>query len=220
MNAKLFTVISGDMVRSRLISQRNRFSQKLGLVLETTNNEFHEELFAPITVTKGIDEISAVLKRPDLSYLICRTLNSRIYPHFFRFAIVTDVLDVGLNTRDARQMDGNAFHLASHMLLLGKKKNKPYFFKVSADTKELDSLLEELTNLIHITRLSWTPKQYRMIQLYCKLENQVEVAKKLKITQQAVSDSLKKSNFEDLKVSEESVDALLKTKLIYKLKSL
>ncbi|MDD5700906.1 MAG: SatD family protein [Dehalococcoidales bacterium] len=220
MNTHVFTVISGDLVRSRDISQRDAFSEKLSETLKDVNREFHDEIFAPLTVTKGIDEISAVLKKPELSYRICRSLNERIHPHSFRFAIVTGTLDVAIEAHDARQMDGKAFHTASGLLLAGKKKDGLYFFKVSGSVTEMDSLLEELALLIHIIRQNWTSRQYRIIQLYSELGNQFEVANRLKITQQAVSDSLKKSHFQDLKRAEESIEAMLKTDLINKLNSL
>jgi len=220
MNTQLFTVISGDLVRSRDISQRDAFSEKLNKTLEAVNRDFDDEIFAPLTVTKGIDEISAVLKKPGLSYRICRSLNDRIRPHSFRFAIVTGALDVAIEAHDARQMDGSAFHTASGLLLAGKKKDGLYFFKVGGSVTEVDSLLEDLALLIHIIRQNWTPRQYRIIQLYSGLGNQFEVASRLKITQQAVSDSLRKSHFQDLKRAEESIEAMLKTDLINKLNSL
>ena len=211
MNTKLFTVLSGDMVRSRQLSQRNDFYREFNLVLKSINDEFNNEFYAPLTVTKGIDEISAVLNRPDKSYLIGRTLNNKIYPQFFRFAIVTDVLDVALNTHDARQMDGKAFHIASDLLLSNKNKQQPYYFQVKATANELNSLLEELANLIHLIRMNWTLKEHRTIQLYSDIKNQAKVANQLRITQQAVSDSLKKSHYKDLLKAEQAIDALLKT---------
>ncbi|MCK4404780.1 MAG: hypothetical protein KAW02_06780 [candidate division Zixibacteria bacterium] len=206
---KIFTIIVGDLVGSRNVSGRQPLSHKIRLVIDHITKEFRKEFYAPLALTRGIDELSGVLKRPNMSYRICRHLNEGVYPHLFRFAVVRGTLDIAITSKDARRMDGPAFHTGADMIQRAKKKNLYYCFNLGFQFEEFNLWLTELANLLHILRSGWTKHQRRVVQFYERFGNQKAVAKELGITQQAVSDSLRQAHWKELKRVETIIDGVL-----------
>lgn len=215
-DTKEFTIIVGDLVRSRDIPDRDQFSIKLQSTITKLFEEFFEEFHAPLVLTQGIDELSGVLKQPDKSYRICTLLNERLYPHQFRFAIVRGAIDVAINSEDARQMDGPGFHLAADVIQLAKKENRYYYFKLGFQLPEHDRLITELANLIHLIRSNWSRHQRHIVDLYVKFKHQKTVAEKLGITQQAVSDALQHAFWWDIKQALYVLETILESTNTYK----
>src|SRR4030042_177321 len=208
MDNGYFTVIVGDLVNSRLVEDRNRFQKEVNTTLLSIKNDFKSEFYAPLKQTLGIDEISGVLKNPALSYKICRMLNYAINPLQFRFAIVRDTLDVSIDSQDAGKMDGAAFHIASNLLGKGTRSRGIYRFQISSDTS-INSILNNLTELIQILRSDWTDHQRRIFDLYMKHRKQRAVGEILNITQPAVSEALKKTHWREINAAEDSIDKIL-----------
>ena len=211
-NNKYFTVIIGDLVKSRKITSRQEIAEKLHTVIRDISGQFNDELYAPLVLTKGMDELSGVLIRPKVSYRICELLNDRLIPYFFRFAIVRGKIDVGVPTRDARQMDGSAFHEASGLIQNAKKKNLSYCFELNLKYSQFSEAVTELANLIHIMKCGWSNHQLDVVRLYEKLQKQELVAEKLDITQQAVSEALKKAHWREIKRAEKTIEKILNYK--------
>ena len=208
--SKIFIIIAGDLVGSRNVSHRQQLSDKIRSVIDQITREFRDEFYAPPVLTRGIDELSGVFKRPNMSYRICKLLNDGIYPYLFRFALVRGVLDVAVDSRDASRMDGPAFHIAADLIQRAKKENLYYCFNLELfQVKEFDQWLDEFTNLIHIVRSDWTEHQRKVVQLYERLENQQAVARELGITQQAVSDALGQAHWKEVTRAENIVDRIL-----------
>jgi hypothetical protein len=204
-----YTVIVGDLIRSRRDSDRKRLARAVPLALSQANRVFSDEFYAPLVQTQGIDTISGVLKRPGTSYKICRSVNERILPNAFRFAVACGRLDVGLGSRDAAKIDGPAFHVAADLVERAKQQNLYYAFALGEESGELETLLTVLASVIHIARGTWTTRQRRVVKLYEELGTQKAVARKLGITQQAVSDALVKSSHKELVRAEEVVTLVL-----------
>jgi len=206
MESKVFTVIVGDLLHSRESSGRRQLSHKIRLAIDYLSREFREEFSAPLILTRGIDELSGVLKRANMSYRICTFLNEQVYPHLFRFAVVRGRLDIAINSKDASRIDGPAFHTAADMIQRAKKKNLYYCFNLGFRFAEFDPWLNELANLLHILRSGWSGHQRRVVQLYKKFGSQKSVAKELGITQQAVSDALRQAHWKEVKRAENMID--------------
>ena len=220
MENNQFTVIIGDLIDSRKISDRDVFSGTLNSVLKSVTILFKSAFYAIPNLT-GIDGLSVVLYEPAMSYKFCRAFNERIYPEQFRFAIVNGKLDVGVESRESGKMDGIAFHKASGLIESMKisrnknininektNKNKYYRFEIKEEGR-FNEILDELTNLTHLFRMGLTGRQRDVFYAYSMLRNQTEVANKLGITQQAVSISLRRAHYEDITRAEEFVDILL-----------
>ena len=219
--SKIFTIIVGDLVRSRNISDRQELSQKIRLAIDSISKKFQKEFYAPLVLTRGIDELSGVFNQFNMSYQICRLLNEKMYPHVFRFAIVRGTLDVDITSKDARRMDGPAFHTAAAMIQRCKKENLYYCFNLGDQFKQYNLILDGLTNFLHFLQNHyWTNHQRRVVKLYKRLGKQKAVANKLGITQQAVSEALRKAHWKELKQLESSIDAVLEEYISNKLNDL
>lgn len=207
--SKIFTVVVGDLVQSRTKSDRQQLSRKIHWAINHLSKRFQKELYAPFTLTRGIDELSGVLKQPAKSYLICRLINEEVHPQLFRFAIARGSLDVAVSSKDAGRMDGYAFHVASNLIQHAKKNKLYYLFSLRSKYPELDALLNESVNLIYTLSKKWSVHQRRVVQLYKKFNRQKRVAKELNITQQAVSDALQQANWKNLHQIETSINRIL-----------
>lgn len=164
MDAKMFTVIVGDLVDSRNNLRRQEMYRKICLAIRRLAKKFHDEFYAPIILTRGTDELSGTLKRPDLSYQICRQLNDEIYPQLFRFAIVRGPLDIAIDSKDASKMDGQAFHIAADIIHHAKKKNLCYYFNLGDQFAGFDPWLTIMANTLHILRSGWSNHQRMVIK--------------------------------------------------------
>lgn len=201
----MFTIIVGDLVRSRESSGRQQISRKIRLTIGRVSRDFRDEFYAPLVLTRGIDEVCGVLKRPDMSYRICSLVNQAVSPRVFRFAVVRGALDIAVASKDARTMDGPAFHVAADMIQQAKKRNLFYSFDLASEFADLDPWLSEVANLLQILRSSWSKHQLRVVRLYEQLGSQKAAANKLSITQQAVSDALRQAHWRELKRAEDLI---------------
>ncbi len=169
--SKSFTIIVGDLVRSRTTSGRQQLSYKIRSEIDCLCKKFRREFYAPLILTRGVDELSGVFKQTDMSYRICRFLNERIYPRSFRFAVARGTLDIAISSKDARRMDGPAFHTAADMIQRAKKGNFYYCFNLGFQFAELDLWLTESANLLHIIRSGWSDHQRRVAQFFRILQH-------------------------------------------------
>lgn len=121
---KLYGVITMDVVKSRLIKDRQDFQQKLINHLETLNIENSDLIVSPGTVTLG-DEWQIIINEPykayDMVYEFQRFLwdeNAELYAGIGVGALSTSVY------ADIRRMDGACFNLAREALILAKQGKK------------------------------------------------------------------------------------------------
>lgn len=206
------TVIVGDLVSSRRIENRHLASKTIRAAMARVNRRYAKDLYASLTLTRGIDELSGVLQRSDSAYRICCDLNEALAPQAFRFAIVRSDLDVAVRSKDAAKMDGKAFHRAADMIAMAKRMGQHFRFDLDFRHHELNLWITELANLAHILRSEWTDHQRRLVELYTKMDNQEAVAKKLGITQQAVSVGLRQAHWKEVERAERLVDRALESR--------
>lgn len=214
--SRIFTIIVGDLVGSRRNSDRQELARKIPLLIYDISKEYGKEFYVPLIQTRGIDEISGVLKQSSMSYRICRLINEGLYPNVFRFAVVRGTLDIAVSFKDIRRMDGPAFHTAADTIKRAKKEKLYYCFNLGPRFAELNLLINELTNLLHILRSDWSNHQRRVVQFYEKFGSQKAVAKKLGITQQAISHALRQARWKKLKRAENMIDRILEKHGSYK----
>jgi len=200
-------VLLGDVVASRTITNRAAFQRTL-LEAGREVNERYPDIYAGFKILKGVDEFGCALATITDSYRLITTLLARLYPNAARFVLVYDYVDTGLKTRDVSIMDGPAFHKASEMLLSLKKSK--LLFDMSVQDEVLDASLFGLINLILITKNTWSPRQFQIVEEYRKHKLQAEIAADLGISQQAVSKTLARTMWKELEIIEEKLDYALK----------
>ncbi len=202
-------VVLGDVVSSRRLVDRREFQNKLEKTCEEINKVYAEDIYADFKILKGTDEIAGVLSDLSNIYKIVSTIQEQLYPNYMRFAVVLDHIDTALESRDAALMDGPAFHKASD--IMNKLKKSKLMFDMSVSDKIIDTAISGQINLILLLKKNWSPKQRLIVGEYEKTKNQSKIAKKLGITQQAVSKILGRSMWKEIKMIESKLNQILRS---------
>ena len=203
MRQKLY-VLLGDVVSSRRIDDRDMFQRKLEEAYKKVNNTYSEDIYANFKILKGIDDIGGVLLTMSNCFNIIDSILEQLYPNLMRFVLVLDYIDVGLDTKNVIRMDGPAFHKASD--LINSLKKSKLLFDMSVKDKIIDNAIAGQINLILLLKKKWSRKQYQIVREYKKVKNQQEVAMKLGISQQAVSKTLNRSMWKEIKHIEKNLN--------------
>lgn len=204
---KKFYVLLGDVISSRRISDRERFRNKFEEILEKINTAYVEDIFADFKVLKGIDEIGGVLFTMSNIYKIINEILEQLHPNLIRFVLIFDYIDTGMETFDISKMDGPAFHKASDTMNTLKKSK--LMLEMSVSDKIIDTAITGQINLILLTKKNWSSKQHQIVREYKSTNNQDDVAKKLGITQQAVSKTLNKVMWKEIFLIEEKLNNII-----------
>lgn len=210
MNSRVLTVIVGDLVGSRKVRNRAELSRAVLRAIVQIDEAFRDAFHAPAELTRGVDEISAVLYDPGLSYRICTHLNEELHPHELRFAVVRGLIDVNVSSGDASSMDGPAFHRAADLVERAREKNRAILFDLGLKPPALEEALNEVVNLCHVLRRSWTDRQREAVTLYRRLGRQDLVAERLGVTQPGISRLLSKAHWTEIRHAETWIDTVLK----------
>jgi hypothetical protein len=182
-------VLLTDVVGSRKIKDRATFEKIFAQAIATANREFEYDLILPMKGWKGLDEQAAMIGDPKCLYRLADLLNNLLAPVQLRLSIVKHEVDVLPADKDIRSADGPAFHEAAAQMLQLKKEG--LLFGILSGDRETDEPLAVSINLLLLQKEAWTRKQRAIYTAYCQTGNQEAVAKKLSVSQQAVSKALK-----------------------------
>jgi len=207
MERKLF-VVQGDIIDSRKIKNRDEFQCKLESVCNCVNANFEEDIYGNFKIIKGIDEIEGVLKKISNIYKIVTKIQEFISPHKIRFIVVYGNINTAVDSKNVEKMDGPAIHKATDRIMKLKKSN--FLFDIDTENSIIDPFLKGQINLLMFYKSRWTKREKQIAKNYTVYKKQTLVAEKLSITQQAVSDSLRKINWEEINLVEEELNQVLK----------
>lgn len=200
---KLYAVIIGDVSGSKQLSGRNRYQTQLFMksAIVQINEEFHEHIEAPFTITKG-DEFQGLLTDLEAAFRIVLALEKLTFPTRLRFGIgIGNVYKMG--GRLPIEMDGPAFHRANAALNYAKKKKYAYYMKTNNEA--VDMLANTVFQLITAIKQRWNERHYRLYWRYKDLGTYRQVAEMEQVTPQAVCDTLKNTRALNVKSAEESL---------------
>jgi hypothetical protein len=200
-----------DLVGSRTIKNRKGLSRTIGLALSDAASAHAAEWHAPLAIARGLDELSALMTRPDRAFDVAVALNLAIWPHRFRFSLASGTVDVGLETARAPAMDGSAFHRASDGLRRAKQFDLPFAVVAPELPAEVSRLVEELARLHGILMADWTRSRARTVAAFRGLGSQKRVAGELGVTQQSVSEALRRARNGEMLAAEEAIRTWLRT---------
>lgn len=182
-------VLLTDVVGSRKIKDRNTFEKKLAEAMQNVQKQHADVFEMPIQVWKGLDETAAMLKEPWKLYKIMDSIDEGIAPFKMRFVLVKGTVDVAPQNNDISKADGEVFHMAAARMFELKKEGLK--FSCLTGNEAFDKAWQTQINLLWLVKESWTERQRKIYRLYCETGLQDEVAKRLKISQQNVSKTLK-----------------------------
>ena len=182
-------VLLGDVVASRKIKARKKFESRMAAAVQHVLQHHGDAFEMPLKTWKGLDEVAALLKKPEKAYPIIDAIQQGIYPERMRFVMVQDAVDILPATRDVTQADGPAFHKAAALMLVLKAKG--LLFGCDTGEGKRDKAWATQLNLLLLVKQDWTERQRKIFGTYLKTGRQEEVARQMKMTQQGVSKTLR-----------------------------
>ncbi len=182
-------ILLSDIAGSRNITDRKRFEKKLAATLQQVQQQYADVFEMPIQVWKGLDETAAMLRAPWQLYNVMDAVDEGIAPLTMRFVLVRGRVDTMPEDGNISKADGEAFHIAAARMLELKKEDLK--FSCATGDADFDAAWQGQLNLLWLLKRGWTARQRIIYRMYRETALQDVVAKKLGISQQTVSKTLK-----------------------------
>ena len=195
-------IIRGDMIKSREVDEKEEFWEKIDKNIEKINKEFKEKLLFNLEIFKG-DEITGICSNSRDAYIISSRLIEHLHPLKIRVVISEGDLDENRKTDRLNELDGEVFWNAS-IAMNQLKKSKRYMSIIITD-RSTNRILTSLADILTELKYDWTSKEKEIIQVYESKRNQKRSAKKLKISQQSISDGLKRAKYKQIREAEKAL---------------
>lgn len=177
-------VLIADIVSSRKIKDRDKIQERLNTLLKKINKE-SRSILSPMTITLG-DEFQCVYSSADEIFMHIWKILNTAYPEEIRFSFGIGKITTSINKLQAIGMDGPAFYEAREGLT--QLKQDGYLFNVRHSNNNSDVINFVRNSLFLISyNIGWWKKNRINIMSLLADDMQVKaIAKKLKITEQAV----------------------------------
>ena len=184
---RIYSVITADLVESRQIVDRANAQERLSRIVKTLNAKLAQALVAPFMVTLG-DEIQGMLGDVRETQAAVAGIHGVFHPREISIGIGVGPIATKL-ARRVTEMDGPAFLNSRTALEIAKKKR----LEVVVQTGDVraDDILNAVYSLVVGIKARWTKTQWQRVNLYRELETVEGVARRLGVTKQSVSKSLR-----------------------------
>jgi hypothetical protein len=183
-----------DVVGSRKLPDRPGFGHHLESLIETLNQRHASVLQSPLMISKGIDTLVAVLANASGIFPLALELMLGLKPHVVRLSFAAGEIDVNPGLHEARLMDGPAFHFAARQIERLERDHE--LLGICGFGPSMDLLLQPAAALFGQSIMQLTSHQANIMLLYRVMGSQEAVAERLAISQQAVSDALRKARYD------------------------
>jgi hypothetical protein len=195
----------GDMVRSRSIQDYAEARRQVTQALARANRRFARALWAPLELTKGVDEFSGVAQDPAAIFDLLADLNLALHPRAFRLGVGWGEV-VAFGRHGAGAMEGSGFHRASAAQARARRDHLPLALELGLGPGSLSGVLagaiEAAAALDAALRSEWTPAIAEVVRELAGAEGrsrtQAELARKSRRSQQAISQLLIRSRWREL----------------------
>ena len=117
-----FLVITGDVVSSREISNRERLQKKLASLCEEVNKKFKEFIVVKFSITIG-DEIQGLIRKNSPLLQITGYFEENLYPYKMRFGAGEGSISTNFYNTTS-QMDGECFFNSRQAIINAEKEKR------------------------------------------------------------------------------------------------
>ncbi len=209
--SQTFFVLVADLVASRRALRRSDLAVRLETCLRQLASSV--DWRAPLMSTRGLDELSGVLHCPQAAFDVMHAVNLVVWPQRFRFALAAGTLDVGLASTVAADMDGPAFHRAADTLARVRRERLAVGFDLPGIGAAQMRMAEALAGLHQAIVEHWTTAIAATVAAYeqpcgkvdAQAATQAQAARRLGISQQAVSAALRRARVAELVVARDAL---------------
>ncbi len=182
---KLYIVIIGDIIRSRLQQERAALQKRFQTALGYSALKFADRVISPPTLTIG-DEFQVVLPADGPVFDLLAQFEFSMNYTPFRYGFGLGAIATQINRKAAIGMDGPAFYNARASLESAREKGFIYHFKGAgaAQTQSINLLLHWMS----LRRASWKLLKKQCYYLYHhRRMKQKDIAHRLEVSQPAIS---------------------------------
>jgi len=202
-----YCVVIGDISKSRELGDRAAIQRRFKAAIEEINQRFTDFIVSRFLVTIG-DEFQGVLNDVANSYDVIVAMRELLYPVQFVFGVGVGTITTEI-APEAIGMDGPAFHNARAALEEGKEEG--YEVRYRGLGEPFDYLINAMLVLIEALKRRWTERQFKVISIYRQTGSQAEVARRLKVSRAAISQTLAAAGWDAVAVGEDALRRLLST---------
>lgn len=207
----MYYALAADLIASRNAPARPELSVEIEQALVDAAEDYAAEWHAPPVTARGLDEVSAVLLRPTHAFDVVVRINETVWPSRFRFALASGAIDIAADSRDAAAMDGPAFHRAADAIAKIDASGDPLGLDLDDANPQATAMAMCLARLHAELLRDRTKAQHAVVRAYRRLETQQAVAADMNITQQTVSDHLRRARFDDVRRIEDVLRSWLES---------
>lgn len=197
------------MVASRELvpEQRRETQERFTEFVERLNDLFAPALLARFVITIG-DEFQGLIMDPAILPDLLWTVSTGFTDRELRLGLGYGALDTTVGEY-AINVDGPALHRARDAINLAKKDRElgGVFCEFGAD---FDPLLNGLARMLWFHRNRCTEQQLRVLGMMREGLSQSEIAERLELTRQAISDHARAAGWEAYREGEEALRAALR----------
>lgn len=213
---KDYSVIIGDIIDSKKITDRQKVQAKFKDVLHEINKKYTDDIASQFTITLG-DEFQGLLKNRKNIMNIIFEIEMAMYPIEMRFGVGIGEVTTAINLESSSEIDGPAYHRARAMVKELESSEGQHLRRAGniliasqEENARIDQLLNSILSVCTALKSKWTVKQREIIQSYLLSdENQSKTAMKLGIGQSSVSRGLNSAEFATYQAAMETVNAFL-----------
>jgi hypothetical protein len=201
-----YCAIIGDINKSRQLDKRGAVQKIFERAVEQINKTYKNEIASKFLITTG-DEFQGLLRTPAISYHLVRNFQDLMDKVHFSFGVGVGTLATNLIPKSAIGMDGDCFYRARAALQKAKKEKRELFYDFDHPAS---GLVNALVTLLDKEWDQLNDTQKKIIQLRKTGMKQPSIAKKLRITKQAVSKAIRNTTIEEMRQAAVALDAFLK----------
>jgi len=178
-----YLIVNGDLVASHLLTDRRIKQKTFQTALKLTALKFEDQFVSPLTNTSG-DNFQMVLPDAHSLFAIISHLEFNVPSLAFRYGMGIGPIETEINPVAATGMDGDGFRNAHRAHEQARVRKSRYCFMSS--TKE-DIAIDLLLDWMGSEQQGWSAQKRRAFALYKRGLKQSIIAKRLHISQPAVS---------------------------------
>jgi len=201
----IYTVITGDLISSKEVTDRASLQEKVRTVMSDINKEFNSYLVVPFNFTAG-DEFQGLLSEIGVSFDLAQRWMRGLFPWRARLGVGVGELSTPV-AETTSSMDGQCFHRAREAIEVAKKEKRYLFYNIGDFV--LDTSINMIILLMEAIQKDWKEIHYKRYWLYKELGTLEKVATREDVSKQAVIKTLKAAKYSAIMKAEESIKILL-----------
>lgn len=211
-----YIAIIGDIKGSKKIDNRNKVQKIMKSLLEDINKKYMDDIYSKFTITLG-DEFQGLLCCGANCMKILSEIERKLHPIKVRIGVGIGGITTEINREISIGADGPGYYKARTAVEYLKKEEKrkqtnpaDIRIEIDGDYKSLSIMLNTILSLMTAIKESWTDRQREIIwDMMEHQDSQLDVAKRLGITQSSVQKGLSNGKYYAYKDAFDTIEKLL-----------